>query len=1078
MRARRPELYSDTLVIEVSEMDRRQFEFHLHSLTTRKEETAFENFARTLSERELCPNLLPQTGPTGGGDSKVDTETYPVATSIATLWYEGDPARSAEERWAFAISAKAKWKPKAESDVAKIAATGREYTLVYFITNQPVRDKERAETEEALTKKYGIEVRILDRTWIVERVAGHKRWQLVADTLQFELQRSIKTTSGPLDIERLSELEAVDAKIEAAAGQVTLEIVEESLRSALLARGLDKPRIEVDGRFDRAERLAREVSNSSQLHRIWYQRAWTAVWWFDDLREALRLYDLLAAEVLSSEVIWETEDLVNLWLALQISHPQELERTAALRAALQRHADDHSKKTSSLWGRTQLLLMDLTKGARDNQKLDPTLHALRETLGEVRRQIEFPVEPIVRLVRELSSVLGDSPAYDQLLDSVIELEQERHGERAAGEIRLERGLQKLERKKPYEAIDDLAKAQFLLAQEERRGAFIAALAGTGLAYESAGLLYAARASLVSALDRCMYSYYKEGAVDRRALPLLRKLTWIELQLGRIPYALAWIKLMPLMGIALSLDSEQAAVVAEEIQGIDRTLGILILKTPHDEWPQLTRLPDVLHFLGLEMSRAATLFMLGHEDVVRDEYDTKDDDLQSFFSDWVNAAAADDLPDRACWHIGTAAMATVVLGCRIHVTARGGLTSALLGESIVSFLEAFYSTALQSRDLLSPRANLMIEVRQSERAAKPFSVRAVEDDCGEVKLVITHPVMPANALVGEGFQDAIIKLFAHVTAQLQMDISRDRLEEYFAKHRAQDRAHHVAQSCVSVTNVLGESPPGRAQDWVDVTGLKDYPQFRKEPWQPTVPVRPAKTATTPTFAEGDPPASMFGADALRHRDMAVMSPINLPVWDKARWQGTGVAAIPGSNAPPSMVLAFADIEAGRKIFRGWRKRIGSVDKEGWIGATVITGTNRERPLDYRVAIGIGETYMFRQFNGDKRMLTMVFRMHDMTPASSRNLDVLRDLYQRAGSVVLQPGAFDPVQPGMMRLDDVDADLGIELRQLTVIPAWQVGPDSPLVGAMGGIENPVIPADAVDPPFARMLKRRSEMQRPAA
>lgn len=237
-------------------------------------------------------------------------------------------------------------------------------------------------------------------------------------------------TAGPLDTERLSELEAVDAKIEAAAGQITLEIVEESPRSALLARGLDKPRTEVDGRFDRAERLAREVSNSSQLHRIWYQRAWTAVWWFDDMRDALRLYDLLAAEVLNSEVIWEIEDLVNLWLALQFSHRQEVGRTAALRAALQRHADDHSKKTSSLWGRTLLLLMDLTKGAKDNQSLDPTLHALRMTLGEVRRHIEFSAEPIVRIVRELSSVLGDSPAYDQLLDSVIELEQERHGERA------------------------------------------------------------------------------------------------------------------------------------------------------------------------------------------------------------------------------------------------------------------------------------------------------------------------------------------------------------------------------------------------------------------------------------------------------------------------------------------------------------------------------------------------------------------------------------------------------------------------------------------------------------------------
>jgi site-specific recombinase XerC len=35
--------------------------------TSRSQEVKFERFARRLAEREICPNLLPQTGPTGGG---------------------------------------------------------------------------------------------------------------------------------------------------------------------------------------------------------------------------------------------------------------------------------------------------------------------------------------------------------------------------------------------------------------------------------------------------------------------------------------------------------------------------------------------------------------------------------------------------------------------------------------------------------------------------------------------------------------------------------------------------------------------------------------------------------------------------------------------------------------------------------------------------------------------------------------------------------------------------------------------------------------------------------------------------
>lgn len=1078
MRARRPELYSDTLSVEESEMDRRQFEFHLSSLTSRKEETAFENFARALAEKELCPNLIPQTGPTGGGDSKVDTETYPVATSISTLWYEGDPSRSASERWAFAVSAKAQWKPKINSDVEKIVGTDRPYSLVYFISNQSIRDKARAETEDALKGKYGIDVRILDRSWIIEKVCSHKRWQLVADTLQFELPHFLKVVPGPLDTGRLRDLEVLDKKIEeAAAGQVTLDLVEEGLQSALLARSLDRPRTEVDGRFERAERLARSIASGRQQNRIWYQRAWTAIWWFNDPVDALRLYDLLATETLTSEWIWDLEELGNLWLALQVGAPPGADRTAALRAALQRHADDRTKETSSLWARTQLLLMGLVTGLHAGESLDSTFKALQEALAEVRKQIEFPLEPVVRIVRELAHIIGDSPAYDELLDSVIEIESERHGDRAAGELRLERGFQKLSRRKPYAAIDDLAKAQFLLAQEERRGQFIAALAGTGLAYESAGLLFAARANLVSALDRCLYSYFKEGAVDARALPLLRKLAWLELQLGRVPYTLTWVKWMPVMQVALSLTDKETNEIAEEVRGIDRVLGILILKTPHEEWPHLTRLPDVLHSLGLEMSRSAALFMLGHEDIVKSDYGTGDDDLQKFFSDWVTAAAAEDLPERPSWHIGTTTMSTVVLGCRIDVTTRGGVTAALLGESVIAFLEAFYSTALPSKTLVSPRVELLIEVRQSDGAKSPFSLRTVEDDCGETKLVLTHPITPAADLVGAGFERAMNELFAHVTAQLQVDSNLKAFEELFAKHRAQDRAFLAAQSIIAVTNVLSESPPCRAEDWVQTPELQEYELLRSSPWQPTCIAAPeAKPASDGklTFEAGPPPEHLFGADAVKHRDIEVVSPINLPLWNRAGWKGVGVVG--GSareNSPPLMLLSFEDIGAGRKIFRGWRKKVGQVDQKGWIGVTVITGIHRDRPLDYRVAIGVGEQYLRGLRSRKMGIMTMVYRMQDMEPASSQNLDFLVNMYSRTGRVILHPGQTRVLQLGMP-LEEEDLNLGIELTQLKVIPAWKVGGSSPLIGAMGGIEDPVIPADVTDPPFAETLQRLYEIK----
>lgn len=90
LKARRPEQFSDTEVDDTPVLDRSTLEYNLETLTSRGEEKLFEDFARRLAEREIAPNLLPQTGPTGGGDSKVDSETYPVAELAEYAAQEGD----------------------------------------------------------------------------------------------------------------------------------------------------------------------------------------------------------------------------------------------------------------------------------------------------------------------------------------------------------------------------------------------------------------------------------------------------------------------------------------------------------------------------------------------------------------------------------------------------------------------------------------------------------------------------------------------------------------------------------------------------------------------------------------------------------------------------------------------------------------------------------------------------------------------------------------------------------------------------------------------------------------------------
>src|SRR5712691_5460715 len=139
MRELRPEYYSDTEDQASYVLDASTLDHHLDTITSRNQTHDLELFARKLCERAICPNLRPQTGPEGGGDSKADTETYPVADEISRI-YIGE-ANGGRERWAFAVSAKKEWSDKVRSDVEGIVEMGRSYDRIICVTSRFARAK-------------------------------------------------------------------------------------------------------------------------------------------------------------------------------------------------------------------------------------------------------------------------------------------------------------------------------------------------------------------------------------------------------------------------------------------------------------------------------------------------------------------------------------------------------------------------------------------------------------------------------------------------------------------------------------------------------------------------------------------------------------------------------------------------------------------------------------------------------------------------------------------------------------------------------------------------------------------------
>ena len=358
MRGRRPHLFSDTHLTPQSVLDRSVLDHHLSTLTSRKEEFVFEHFARRLAEKEICPNLIPQTGPTGGGDSKVDTETYSVAEEISSCWFEGEQS-AGQQRWAFAFSTKREWKPKVKEDVRKLAGTGRGYTRAFFITSQYVPDRDRGALQDGLQKEHCLPVEILDRTWILERVFKNGREQLAIDALGLASKIQIFTAKGPIDSARQVELEELERDIADSnryAG-TPFALVEDCLQAARLARGLELPRVEVDGRFERASRIARTRGLKFQQLRVAYEKAWTDYWWHEDFESFVNEYEIAEALALETSGISELELLCNLWQVLSAAAQLQYvgsatarldERTGLLKKQLRSIEKDRQRPAAAL----------------------------------------------------------------------------------------------------------------------------------------------------------------------------------------------------------------------------------------------------------------------------------------------------------------------------------------------------------------------------------------------------------------------------------------------------------------------------------------------------------------------------------------------------------------------------------------------------------------------------------------------------------------------------------------------------------------------------------------------------------
>jgi hypothetical protein len=818
-RSQHPDLFSDSKEERTTSLPQDLFAFHLDQLTTTKREREFEDFARRLCEREICPNLLTQTGPTGGGDSKTDSSTYPVAPELGMRrWWVGHTSPS-DEDWAFAFSCKHDWRTKVKDDIAKIASLPRQFARAYFVTNQPVKDKARAELEDKLRTQHGLDVRILDRTWIIERVHTNQHEVLAIDSLGLQIGQSSEKRLGPQDTHRTPKLETLLAKLR----QDTIPtaddyvLAQDYLAAAKLASSLERPRDETDALFLRSRDLAIASGHLGLIVRTHYTHAWRTFFWFDDPAGTERILELLLPRIPEIQDAELLELLVNLCSVLHTAsiagvHKCEetilVKRRNMVETHLQRLVADKSRPNNSLHAETLLVSSDNTVSRSDKKQMEVIFKKLGKLFRRADGMGTYPIFHFMDVWQKSGELYCDWPGYADLQSEMQAITAKRFGETEAGNRQIEFGWQLLDKKKLPEALTQLSAARFLLSKEETIDQSISAALGCAAVYKQMGHAWAARSETLVAAQFALGSMEKFHEYPSRAYHCAVRMSWIELELGRLAPFLAWRNLTSILCNKLADRGDANNKYLEDLENQDAGLGCLFLKAPIEEVRNLEELADTLDQMGLHIARMCLLHTCGRDVESIDEKLSKHvsvDQLSRYLNHLRTQPIFEQLPPRFSNDIKAENVHSVrLLGVDFRFRSENKLGATLVSESVIAMIDAALALAkLENFAIVYDQVSISIKESNTGHcppSPDPFLHSALEEleqiwGANVVEWIHTHR---------QEFSRYLTDLLGIIIATITIDPMKDIRNEMkaWAKAGVFSRALLSADASMALLDIVG------------------------------------------------------------------------------------------------------------------------------------------------------------------------------------------------------------------------------------------------------------------------------------
>lgn len=1079
LKSRRPDEFSDTKLVKKASLDKSFFDYYLDTITNRSEEKIFEHFCKRIAESQLCPNLLPQTGPTGGGDSKVDTETYPVADNIALTWYSGIGRAASSERWGFAISAKRDWKPKVKSDVANIISTNRDYKIIFFMSNQYIPDKKRAATEDELYAKYGITVRILDRTWFLDKVFSNHLEKIVVES--FGLSDSFLDIYeiGPMDYKKQKELEVLENEIKdyISKGTLNIAVVENAIQSAILSRELELPSETTNGRFIRASSIIEKYGNNIHEKECTYQWAWTLFWWCNDFEAFYKKYCEYEVLVLGGINFLDLERLTNLWMNLFmiiIEKPDLIDikpHTDKLISEYERFINDKNRPGAALEARANYVFVRLLLG----HNTEELIIELKDVIDKSKGVLEFSMGTISKMFLGTTPAFEDSPNYNMIFETIVEITSIREQESVAAKLLLGRGKH-LINSKPYSAIRYIGRALFKLYKEENKGDLLLGLLMMGSACESVELLFAARGYYMNGFFIGFTHYMRSGYLNPIIAEFSKYIKLIELKLGRVPESLEWNKLNRIINGMLSSSgykrSEDEGLKHEDLY--DAVLGMLLFRSKYTDLERLASLPESLEHNGLYMSSISLKYALGYIDEdIKKAYDNDEVRIKNYMEKWYNQPAKEQIPNQPSFGLEeTEILKTKIMGCEIYISTKRKFPCIELAESILAATEGFLSTGIQDEIFsLTPKAFINIEYLDSDK----FKVEFKEDESSStLKYMITcsdfkyAEFQNTQNTVREFIFKFVTELIAHIVIFKDME---NQLKKIVAEDLVFDRSLIFTGSIFITADLLGKNSVS-INRWLVSEGVQ-YPIVRKDA---------LKIKSQQEIEEEMPkqrirltgekiPHGAFDSEKVTHKDIEILTVINIPLWNRAKWQGVLYGSSMGDESP-IMALLFTNKDAAIEIFKEWISLVGFQDKKDIIQVGFIKGINEMNPCHYKAIISPNVDALVRV--GKSKLISIPTRFLPVQVDNDFNLKnfeiKIKQMHPKC-QYYLMPAYLDNATGEPVILEEYR----ILKKNIIFKMEWEISEADWLSFAITPDDKPIIPIFVKDPPVNRVMERLKRFEK---